>query len=208
LHHPHHQPLELARRRGVHRLPVGALVVLGEGAGYGLLMLTVADDGRSASGAFVGRVAFMWLRAERPGSWPDVQEIPRTRPSEIDPALVAQDIDVQFAVGLRMPDVAHRWAVDSGGRYETLRLRVWDDRGSRAVAFCSGPRTVYEAGPRSLWKEVEEAHLWWTLAGRPACEDFRIAVDAAGSHRVWTGTDPERGWALLDPFTGLRPLPA
>ncbi|MCM2393929.1 protein-L-isoaspartate O-methyltransferase family protein [Streptomyces albipurpureus] len=177
-------------------------------AGYGLLRLTVADDERSASGAFVGRVAFMWLRAERPGPWPDPVEVPRAGSSAIDPALVAQDIGARFAVGLRLPDVAHRWSFDAGERHETLRVRVWDDHGSRAVAFCNGPRTVYEAGPRDLWQEIEDAHTWWTEMGQPDCEDFRLAADTDGAHRAWTTGDPDGSWSLTTPVTRPDPVAA
>ncbi|EDY52228.1 protein-L-isoaspartate(D-aspartate) O-methyltransferase [Streptomyces clavuligerus] len=177
-------------------------------AGYGLLRLTVAADGRSASGAFVGRVAFMWMRAERPALWPGITGAPRARAAVIDPESVAGDIGAQFAIGLRLPDVAQRWAFDAGERYETLRVRVWDEAGSRAVAFCNGPRTVYEAGARSLWREIEDAHAWWTGTGRPVCEDFRLTVDAEGVHHVWSTTEPDRTWTLTDPVTPAPGLSA
>ncbi|MGW1976508.1 protein-L-isoaspartate O-methyltransferase family protein [Streptomyces sp. NPDC001889] len=172
-------------------------------AGYGLLRLTVAEDGRSAQGAFVGRVAFMWMRAERPPLWPATAETPRVRASVIDPVVVARDVAAQYAIGMRLPDVCQRWTYDGGERHETLRVRVWDGSGSRAVAFCNGPRSVFEAGPRALWQEIEDAHTWWTNTGRPACEDFRMSVGPDGGHRVWTVGDPDDAWPLAGPAEHL-----
>ncbi|WP_307813124.1 protein-L-isoaspartate(D-aspartate) O-methyltransferase [Streptomyces sp. N35] len=154
-------------------------------AGYGLLRLDVADDGRSASGHFVGDVAFMWSRPQRPANWPPATEPIRESTTLLDPEAIARDPRIRFALGLRLPDVSYGWRFDAGERHETLRVRLHDDAGSRAVAFCHGPRTVYQSGPRNLWDELEAAYAWYETAGSPARHEFEVTVRAAhGRHNI------------------------
>ncbi|WP_439681210.1 protein-L-isoaspartate O-methyltransferase family protein [Embleya sp. MST-111070] len=50
-----------------------------------------------------------------------------------------------------------------------------------AAGFADGRRpNVLQAGPRSLWSEVEAARRWWDRAGRPEVFDFGLTVTTGG----------------------------
>ncbi|MFD9863421.1 protein-L-isoaspartate O-methyltransferase family protein [Streptomyces alboflavus] len=174
-------------------------------APYGLLRLEVSDDGRRAHGRFTGTVAFMWSRPQRPAPWPEETSPVRESLAALDPAALAGDARAQFALGLKLPDLAHAWRYDAGEKHESLRVRVWDEAGSRAVAYCHGPRAVFQSGPRDVWDKVEQAYTWYQDAGTPGLRDFEVTVGPRGRHEIRL---PHRGesW-VLPPFTPVLPGP-
>ncbi|MFJ4190412.1 rRNA adenine N-6-methyltransferase family protein [Kitasatospora sp. NPDC089509] len=152
-----------------------------------LLRLTVAEDGRSASGPFVEDVAFMWVRDQRPSSGEfDVEDV-RYGPSRLDPAEVGEQTDAAFAIGLRLPDVFRRTVWAGFDRFGTGRAEVWD---GQSYAHCrladrDGPHAVSQSGPRSLWDEVTAAHGWWVRSGRPGLTRLGMTVSVTGEHLAW-----------------------
>ncbi|MFD4654186.1 methyltransferase domain-containing protein [Kitasatospora sp. NPDC058444] len=168
----------------------GGVIVVPYGTAFcngALLRLTVADDGRSASGPFVEDVAFMWVRGQRPGSGEFEIEDVRHGPSDLAPDAVAEDTDAAFAIGLRLPGL-FRQVVSAGyDRLGTGRFEVWD---GVSYAHCrladwDGKHAVSQSGPRNLWDELTAVHAWWQRQGEPGLDRFGLTVTVAGEHRVW-----------------------
>ncbi|MFT9476847.1 methyltransferase domain-containing protein [Streptomyces sp. 11-1-2] len=153
---------------------------------HGLARLTVSDG--CAEGRFAGAVTFMTVRGQR--ARPRIDGVFSTEAWEASRESRA-DLDVtvlggahaEFAVGLRMADVAH-WPQDGG--------HWWCSRDSWAYA---ADGAVRQWGPRNLADETAQALAWWEGAGRPELFDFGLTVTAE-RHRVWLG-DPSAAWPLL-----------
>lgn len=185
----------------VRRLP-GSLIEQTEPGGvilapYGtafcngaLTRLTVARDGKSASGPFVADVAFMWVRDQQPDSGEfDIEDV-RYSGSQIDPADVADNTDAAFAIGLRMPDLFRQSVWASYDRFGTGRFEIWD---GQSYAHCrladwQAEHAVSQSGPRNLWDEVTAAYLWWQRNGEPALSRLGLTVTVAGEHHAWLDT--------------------
>ncbi|MFJ6771503.1 methyltransferase domain-containing protein [Kitasatospora sp. NPDC091257] len=187
----------------VQRLPAalieqtvpGGVIVVPYGTAFcngGLLKLTVAEGGRSASGPFVEDVAFMWVRGQRPGSGEFEIEDVRHGPSGLDPAAVAEHTDAAFAIGLRLPGLFRQEVSAGYDRLGTGRFEAWD---GVSYAHCrladwDGRHAVSQSGPRDLWDEVTAAHAWWQRQGEPGLDRFGLTVTVAGEHRAWLD-DPD-----------------
>ncbi|WP_371493555.1 hypothetical protein OG871_38660 [Kitasatospora sp. NBC_00374] len=107
----------------------------------------------------------------------------RRSTTALSPALTGGWVE-QFAIGLRVPHVFWRSERYEDGTY-TLWLYDSTDTRSWASADWEPDRSTYEvvqAGPRSLWGEVEAAWRWWDAQGRPGFTRFGLTVDAAGQH--------------------------
>ncbi|WP_329564768.1 methyltransferase domain-containing protein [Kitasatospora sp. NBC_01266] len=157
-----------------------------------LARLTVADDGKSASGPFVADVAFMWVRDQRPDSGEFEIEDVRYGRSEIDPADVADSTDAAFAIGLRMPGLFRQSVWASYDRFGTGRFEIWD---GQSYAHCrladwQGEHAVSQSGPRNLWDEVTAAREWWRRHDSPDLSRLGLTVTVAGEHRAWLD-DPD-----------------
>ncbi|WP_413807997.1 methyltransferase domain-containing protein [Streptomyces sp. OE57] len=152
---------------------------------HGLARLTVSD-GR-AEGRFAGAVTFMTVRGQRARPRIDAVfsteawEESRESKTDLDVTALA-DPHAEFAVGLRLADVAH-WPQDGD--------HWWCTRDSWAYATDGAVR---QWGPRDLADETAEALTWWEGAGRPELFDFGLTVMADG-HWVWLG-DPSAAWPL------------
>lgn len=199
LGHPEGAPFQRAHlTAAVRRVPPavieqvepGGVIVAPYGTPFcngGLLRLTVAEDGRSASGPFVEDVSFMWVRDQRPESGEfDIEDV-RYGASGIDPVEVAEQSHAAFAIGLRVPDLFRQEVWAGYDRFGTGRFEVWD---GVSYAHCrladwEGGHAVSQSGPRSLWDEVTAAHTWWVREGRPELARFGMTVTAAGEHRPW-----------------------
>ncbi|WP_438487462.1 methyltransferase domain-containing protein [Streptomyces sp. S186] len=181
------------------------------GPGEATARLVVADDRRSATGPFTRPVAFMRMRSQR-FVWPrhdayvaagamDAAETSTTPVTEAElcgtGGTGAFD-PVTFALGLRVPDVAHL-----ADRKRDGKRAVWfyglSDMSWAVVVFRDDDRTeataateakVYQSGPRRLWEEVEAAYRWWVERGRPGFERFGLTVDRDGAH-PWLDTPNE-----------------
>ncbi|MFI1100118.1 methyltransferase domain-containing protein [Streptomyces melanogenes] len=160
--------------------------------GDAVARLTVADDGKSASGAFTGPVEFMKLRAQR---LPAVAHAAYVKGSVTDgdesSTAITESQFVggrfrpqEFALGLCVRDCVHVVAAKEDGARP-----VWfyglTDRSWACVQFRDGDRTrVWQSGPRRLWDEVESAYQWWDEQGRPGFDRFGLVVDGDGE-RAW-----------------------
>ncbi|MFE2942838.1 methyltransferase domain-containing protein [Streptomyces sp. NPDC059255] len=172
----------------------------------GHVALTVAGDGRSASGWMQGLGMFMPSRyAAGPGpgfhairdAVPPETESPFSR----DPSALA-DGNALFALRVLLPDV--RITTESGG--DGMRALLHDGRSSWAtlsapLAGTAGrparayPAVARQGGPRRLADEVARAWRRWESAGAPPLHDFGM-TRTPDEQYIWSG-DRETGprWA-------------
>ncbi|MEU6173971.1 protein-L-isoaspartate(D-aspartate) O-methyltransferase [Streptantibioticus parmotrematis] len=199
---------------GMRRIPYawieqtapGGLVVAPWGTAYAnrdtVVVLTVAPDGRSASGRFRRAVEFMKARSQRTTRPPHAAYLPDGFPGDATATTTTLTADdgfadrfgaFAFAAGLRVPRCA--WAADErDGDHSVWWYGLDGDRSWAAVLFRGGAKeaTVHQSGPRGLWDEVAAAWQWWDAAGRPAPDRFGLTVTREGA------------WAWLDAAEGER----
>lgn len=165
-----------------------------------LLELTAQLDG-SAVGRFTERVGFMWLRAQREarGAVEDVVHPHHNyteRISPLHPWDPIGDADGRFATGLRVPHCKFVVVHDEDGQDNHFVAYLLDpDGGSWASVHVEPDMTnqipVRQHGQRRLWDEVEQAHRWWNMAGRPEFDRFGVKVRPDGQQWVFLDV-PER----------------
>lgn len=187
-------------RAWIEQTVPGGLVVLPwtamEGAGV-LARLTVHGDG-SASGPFLGGLGFMPLRSQRPP--PAAAPSAEAQPDETrllhggDPIAPLTRFATAFPVTVMVP----RWRMGlrpaPGGTGRRLWLDSDDGRSWAQVVPAGTAWRAEQAGPRSLWDEVEAAREEWRSLGEPEPERFGLTVAADGRHRVWLDTPDGPGW--------------
>lgn len=156
-----------------------------------LLALTVGADG-TASGGFVGNVAFMWLRQQRTpiaSVEDDVHDLDRAETSVTDlhPYDVVGEYDASLAIGLRVPSCKNIVVLDEDGSgaytvwFIDQKSGSWASIGyERDAADCP----VRQFGPRRLWDEIAAAYRWWDDHGRPGRERYGVTVTPE-TQSVW-----------------------
>ncbi|WP_033825564.1 methyltransferase domain-containing protein [Kitasatospora sp. MBT63] len=166
----------------------------------GHVALTVADDGRSASGWIQGLGQFMATRTADPaaGGSPGPAAFAAVRShhepehhgeTDRDPAALADWWRLGFAIRVALPDTAVTCATDADGTSAWLT----DGRSSWATlsARPDGGAWVLEGGPRRLATELEDAWTQWERIGSPGVYDYGITVTAASQY-TWAN-DPHTG---------------
>ncbi|MFI2211819.1 methyltransferase domain-containing protein [Streptomyces sp. NPDC020141] len=168
----------------------------------GHVALTVADDGRSASGWIQGLAQFMPARAAGATTGQTDQTgqtgfgavragVPREseRPWTRDLAPLRDDWDLVFALRVALPEL--RFTVDADG----LGARVHDGVSSWAVLAAPDGRSAVaqQGGPRRLADELDRAWAAWTETGSPSRFDHGLTVTP----------DRQYAWAV-DAETGPR----
>lgn len=165
---------------------------------YGLLRLEVKNG--VGEGRFSPHSAFMLMRNQRADLriYRDVvRDVHQPDESKTDLApwdVTGQDIDAQFAIGVRLRDVWYARQQNPG--VDGVMARLWvatTDATSWAAVDYDGERddqfTVWQHGPRRLWDEVEAANRWWLENDRPGPDRFGLTVTADGQ-RTWLD-DPD-----------------
>ncbi|MFD7582053.1 protein-L-isoaspartate O-methyltransferase [Kitasatospora sp. NPDC059817] len=180
----------------------------------GHVALTVADDGRSATGWVQGLAQFMADRrgpaptrgdhatytAVREGGGPEVRRV-----VERDPAPLADDWHLRFAVRVAVPD-----AVVLTGRGED-GANVWFHDGDRSWAALSadgdGGAVLFQGGPRRIGDEVMTAWSQWEALGSPELYDYGITVTPE-KQWAWQGSPGGPRWPVAQaaPATPVAPL--
>jgi protein-L-isoaspartate(D-aspartate) O-methyltransferase len=163
----------------------------------GHVALTVAEDGRSATGWMQGLAQFMPARGRGPGTGRDFVQIrgdgePEDRRAVVrDLAPLREDAHLRFALRVALPEVRVRASPDADG------TNAWLHDGSSSWAALSalggGRAVAYQGGPRRLADELESAWDRWTARGCPTVYDHGMTVTPGESY-VWAN----------DPLTGPR----
>ncbi|MGW0912810.1 methyltransferase domain-containing protein [Streptomyces sp. NPDC002784] len=186
----------------------GGLILAPWGTHYtnqdALVRLQVAEDGKSASGAFTGPVEFMKLRSHRlPFAGHDlyvpdgVSGADRSTTDVTEEQLLGGDQFAvsSFAVGLRVRDCYRQVAAERNGSRP-----VWfyglGDRSWACVMLRDGDAEaqVWQSGPRRLFDEVTAALDWWRKAGEPGYERFGLTI-TQDSQRAWLD-QPTEAWDI------------
>jgi protein-L-isoaspartate O-methyltransferase len=166
----------------------------------GHVALTVAEDGKSASGWVQGLAQFMPARgpgagtalaptpapASAPARARDYAAVRGTGPAATEHELrrdltpLHDDLHLQFTLRVALPDVHITTAVDEDG------VNAWlhDGRTSWAsfTAEGDGTTTARQGGPRRLAGEVEGAWEQWLHHGSPELWDYGLTVTPDGQH--------------------------
>ncbi|WP_340559750.1 methyltransferase domain-containing protein [Streptomyces sp. GSL17-111] len=164
----------------------------------GHVALTVADDGRSATGWVQGLATFMPARGTPPGAdwWHvhDARPHGTERPFRHDVRALRDDAHLLFALRVARPDVhvLPGPAPSPGPSGGEPVVRLHDGAASWAVLTGHvGAAVARQGGPRRLADEVGSAWDWWTAEGSPPLYDFGMTVTPDHSF-VWCG-GPEAG---------------
>ncbi|MER5417633.1 protein-L-isoaspartate O-methyltransferase [Streptomyces virginiae] len=167
--------------------PGGRLVVPWGRMGH--IALTVADDGKSATGWVQGLGLFMPSRGTDQGLALHTvrgNDVPRW------PVQVDQDLrrlaDAHLLIALRVshPDV--RITTSAAPAEFTVHLHDGVSSWACAVVGTDGTTRAYEGGPRQLLAEVDTGWERWEATGTPPLWDFGMTVTPDGQ-TVWAGTD-------------------
>ncbi|MFE3206166.1 methyltransferase domain-containing protein [Embleya sp. NPDC059237] len=167
----------------------------------GHFAVTVAADGRSATGWLQGLAQFMPARDTAPV--PEFDEIRAGRPAE-DERLLARDVaplhtdrDLLWALRVALPDVVYTTDTDEDG------VNAWIHDGARSWAVLTtlpdGPIRAGQGGPRRLVDEIETAWDAWERDGRIRRWDHGVTITAEEQF-VWAGDAATgRRWAIPAP---------
>jgi protein-L-isoaspartate(D-aspartate) O-methyltransferase len=163
----------------------------------GHVSLTVADDGKSATGWMQGLAAFMPTRTGEScvgGRAGFAQIRGDTEPDHRgetgrDLARLADPWTLGFALRVALPDLQVLTATDDDG------TSAWLTDGHTSWASLSarpgGGAWVYEGGPRRLAAELETAWTQWEATGQPGVYDYGITVTPSQQY-TWAN-DPLAG---------------
>ncbi|MEU8542976.1 methyltransferase domain-containing protein [Streptomyces sp. NPDC048717] len=167
----------------------------------GYVALTVADDGRSASGWLQGLAQFMPSREAGPAR--GVQEV-RGETSVADEHLFVRDLaplaggHLLFALRVALPDVVVTTMRDEDG----LNVFLHDGDASWATICSQGDGRIvaFQGGSRRLADEVERVWDLWIAAGSPSVYDFGMTVEP-GCQTVWCRDRSAAPWWVEDTST-------
>lgn len=173
----------------------GAVIVTtltGALGGYGLLRLTVGDDGAAAGRVLPDSASFMPARSQAnpaPIGLKDRMGVTHgvPRPARIDPN-VLDDNAFRFTAQLVLPGVMRFTVAEDETTYTHL---AHQHDGSWARLHQLGDEWLVEqGGARALWDELEVVYDAWTAAGSPPPSTYTIAITSDGPQRIWIdGTD-------------------
>ncbi|MFD9536282.1 protein-L-isoaspartate O-methyltransferase [Streptomyces sp. NPDC060010] len=155
----------------------------------GHVALTVADDGKSATGWVQGLGMFMPSRGTDQGR--EHHAIRGDDPAAVREVPVQQDLrpladtDLLFALRVSHPDIR----ITSTDTEQGFTVRLHDGLSSwaSAVTDTSGLTAAQEGGPRHLLAEVEGGRQFWEQRGSPRLWDFGMTV-TPDRQFVWSGS--------------------
>ncbi|MEV8327652.1 protein-L-isoaspartate O-methyltransferase [Kitasatospora sp. NPDC056731] len=168
----------------------------------GHVALTVADDGRSATGWVQGLAQFMGDRhgpaQPSTGSAAFAQvrgnTEPETRQALDRDSQLLDDWDLRFALRVAVPDAVVLTARDDDG------LNAWIHDGTRSWATVTArgdgeAPLLLQGGPRRIGDEVVAAWTRWEELGRPDRYDYGITV-TPDEQWAWQGGPDGPRWPI------------
>ncbi|MBO1413282.1 protein-L-isoaspartate O-methyltransferase [Streptomyces sp. FH025] len=171
----------------------------------GHVALTVADDGKSATGWVQGLAQFMADRtgpaptptghaaytAVRGTADPDTERVLKRDLSPLE-----SDWDLRFALRVAVPDTTLLTGRDDDG------VNAWIHDGDRSwAAFTArgdGSVLLFQGGPRRIGDEVMSAWSRWEELGRPDRYDYGVTV-TPDSQWAWQGSPDGPRWPIAQP---------
>ncbi|MEU8773613.1 methyltransferase domain-containing protein [Streptomyces sp. NPDC048606] len=178
--------------RWVEQMRPGGRIVAPWGR-LGHVALTVAEDGRSATGWVQGLGMFMPSRGVDQGrEFRAVQAdhgTHRTRRTTREVRRLAENLGLLFSLRVTHPDIR----ITTGETEHGFTARLHDGSHSWATVTEHGPdgATVREGGPRDLFSEAEAGWDQWERNGATELYDFGMTV-THDRQDVWART-PESG---------------
>ncbi|MFJ8437234.1 methyltransferase domain-containing protein [Kitasatospora sp. NPDC094019] len=169
----------------------------------GHLALTVADDGRSASGWVQGMAQFMADRtapAPPTAGWAGYSAVRGDGPAaaerrtDRDLAPLEGDWGLRFALRVAVPDAM----ITTGRDEEGVNAWIHDGRSSWASfsAVGDGTTVLHQGGRRRIGDELMTAWTAWEDLGRPEPYDYGVTV-TPDRQWVWLHTpDSEPRWPI------------
>lgn len=176
----------------------------------GHVALTVADDGRSATGPVRGLGQFMADRcgpapvagghaayaAVRGTGEPEVRQVVAR-----DLAALESDWHLRFALRVAVPDAVLRTGRDEDG------VNAWVHDGDRSWATFGargdGTTMLFQGGERRIGDELMAAWSQWEELGRPELYDYGIAVTLERQW-AWLGSPDGPSWPVGGLASALR----
>ncbi|MFI6285033.1 methyltransferase domain-containing protein [Streptomyces sp. NPDC051018] len=161
----------------------------------GHVALTVADDGRSASGWVQGLAQFMPARGTD-HSYDDFTAVRGDGPSDSqrgwarDLTPLRNNWHLLFALRVALPDVRITTSTNADGVKARLHegTSSWAELSRRS----DGTTVAHQGGPRRLADELERAWEVWLDMGEPDLYDYGLTVESTGDQHAWA-VDPESG---------------
>ncbi len=159
---------------------------------YALILLTVNDG--SASGKFLRQSgSFMPLRTDPARAFDDTVAIRRNATdvadghSQLDPQHAYDDQTWGLLAQTHLQGVAcRRIYVDDD---EHLGTKLATPAGSSWAVIHHTPddngHCTQQAGPRRLWRELEQLYEQWTVLGRPDYHRFGLTYDRNSQTCLW-----------------------
>ncbi|MFD9426669.1 MULTISPECIES: methyltransferase domain-containing protein [unclassified Streptomyces] len=148
----------------------------------------------TATGRFLPHGAFFMPLRQTPSDGVPTRRPPLPtglgRPSAL-PAEAIADNHFRFLASIAVPGLT--WQYDLNDNREITGARVWHPDGFIAQLRSDG--TVVEAGPRSLWACLEDAHRSYQIAGRPTPDRYGITTGPEGQV-VWLDDPDGPSWTL------------
>ncbi|MCT9090568.1 ATP-grasp peptide maturase system methyltransferase [Streptomyces sp. ASQP_92] len=173
--------------------PGGTLLVTlsGWGAAYGLVRLTVKENGAARGRFLPGYTSFMIARPHNHPPHGPFELLPGDeRPSRIDPALL-DDWTGRFVAQLAAPSAEHL-----GAGAEQVLLDVATGSQARVRVADDGEGwTVVQRGPFRLWDKVEDSVATWQSHGSPHVSEFGMTI-TPDAQTVWLRVPHGPSWAL------------
>ncbi|CAM5272449.1 protein-L-isoaspartate O-methyltransferase [Streptomyces avidinii] len=166
--------------------PGGRLVIPWGRLGH--LALTVADDGKSASGWVQGLGKFMPSRGVNQGrEYHAVRnDGPPGRAVRLERGLrPLAGPHLLFALRVSHPDI--RITTEDTAAGFTVQLHDGASSWATATTDHAGNTTACEGGPRTLFADIEAGRQLWEAYSTPPIWDFGMTVTPDGQH-VWSGT--------------------
>ncbi|MDT0321905.1 methyltransferase domain-containing protein [Streptomyces millisiae] len=156
----------------------------------GHVALTVAADGRSASGWIQGLAQFMPARGSaRFRTWQEVRgdgPAEHERPLTRDLAPLHDNPHLLFALRIALPTVQIITRTEGGN------VTAWVHDGASSWATLDGSQSMtYSGGPHDLAADLDHAWAHWTEKGMPDLYDFGMTVREE-SQVIWC-RDPSTG---------------
>ncbi|MFF0295223.1 methyltransferase domain-containing protein [Kitasatospora sp. NPDC004614] len=174
----------------------------------GHVALTVAEDGKSATGWMQGLARFMPTRTQHAHQQRTFAEIrgtaepDRRGATDRDPAQLADPWGLGFALRVALPDLTVRTGHDQDG----TSAWITDGHSSWAVlsARPTGGAWTTQGGPRRLADELETAWTGWETAGHPGVYDYGLTRTPTEQY-AWAN-DPDTGprWPAIGCPPGER----